>query len=86
MVGCPYMDTHAGNCWEACADAVNRGEWRICVGHYPRKEEFVRCEECAFARPSRRVDWGTAWVRCSKSGQEMPMQYSGCTAGKKEVA
>lgn len=86
MVGCPFVDPRAGNCYEMCADAVNRGEWRICVGHYPRREKFVHCVQCAYARPSERVDWGTAWVRCSKSGQEMPLIHSGCTSGTEEVA
>ena len=39
MVGCPYMDSHAGNCWEGCADALDRGEWRICCKD-PRTEEI----------------------------------------------
>jgi hypothetical protein len=32
MVGCPYLDGPAagGVCWQGCADAFSRGEWRIC--------------------------------------------------------
>lgn len=32
MAGCPYLDgpSAGGVCWQACSDALARGEWRIC--------------------------------------------------------
>lgn len=79
---CPF----SRRCPTGCLDAIARGEPRLCVRAPMPPEQFVRCDTCHFARPSERVDWGTAWVRCSKSGQEMPLQHAGCMSGKREVA
>ena len=41
MVGCPYLDgpSAGGVCWQGCADAFARGEWRICCKE-PRFEKM----------------------------------------------
>ena len=83
MVECPF----SGRCPTGCLDAIARGEDRLCTRRSRfKRDEFVSCVSCRFARPTERVDWGVAWVRCTKSAQEMPLRHAGCSGGQREVA
>jgi hypothetical protein len=49
MVGCPYLDgpSAGGVCWQACSDALARGEWRICCND-PHTENLRREYKAAY--------------------------------------